>query len=375
MLFNRFAAIAGVGAPALAQLHPAELVELLEDAWNARTSWPAPAQAGLPNRRSDVNGILLPPVPIVAPPAANGQVSPTFQTLRQNIARHAGGGWPLDHLIYAYMIENTRIYEVFRRVVYEFLHGEKLGAPGSAATQLWLRSTEELFYRDPAPFSITSISSHVRPDLRGTRRNAYQRMFGMELSHGTDDDAPYAYPRAAAANNEFVSTFEELLREVWVGYTNRATTNVNPTDDAKIGDLATKLHEMLTTRRLSGNLSREEFYFVAMMSWFHLSVSSNVLPIVQDLRADGASAEQRLFKISQRIGLPAHGLSRSYFEIAQPMSTILTLIETGVMNNAPRNFYDPAVGGAVVPLMQTIIMHWSAITGRDVKARKVAAAA
>ena len=29
-------------------------------------------------------------------------------------------------LIYAYMIENTRIYEIFRRVVHELLHGEKL---------------------------------------------------------------------------------------------------------------------------------------------------------------------------------------------------------------------------------------------------------
>ena len=31
-----------------------------------------------------------------------------------------------DHLIYAYMIGNTRIYEIFRRVLHEFLHGEKL---------------------------------------------------------------------------------------------------------------------------------------------------------------------------------------------------------------------------------------------------------
>ena len=51
-----------------------------------------------------------------------------------------------DHLIYAYMVENTRIYEVFRRVLHEFLHGEKLGVPGSADSQRWLRVTEELFF-------------------------------------------------------------------------------------------------------------------------------------------------------------------------------------------------------------------------------------
>ena len=98
-----------------------------------------------------------------------------------------GARW--DHLIYAYMIENTRIYEIFRRVVHEFLHGEKLGAPGASETQLWLRTTEELFYRDPPPFSITTVSSHIRPDLRSSRRNAYQRMFGMDLNHGTDENA------------------------------------------------------------------------------------------------------------------------------------------------------------------------------------------
>ena len=66
-------------------------------------------------------------------------------------------------------------------------------------------STEELFYRDPPPFSITTVSSHIRPDLRASRRNAYQRMFGMDLNHGADDNSPYPFVRADAANNEFVS--------------------------------------------------------------------------------------------------------------------------------------------------------------------------
>jgi len=277
-----------------------------------------------------------------------------------------------DHLIYAYMVENTRAYEIFRRVVHEFLHGEKLGAPGSADTQLWLRSTEELFFRDPPPFSITNVSSHIRADLRASRRNAYQRMFGMELNHGAENNSPYPYVRAEAANNEFVSTFEELLREVWVGFTNRSTTSgANPTDDAKIFELTTKLRDMLITRRQSGNLSREEFFFVAMMSWFHLAVDSD-LEIIRDLRAQGANEEQRLFKVAQMVGLPAHGLSRSYFQIAQPMSDVLTLIETGALNSpaAVRAFYDPAVS-PLSGVMNTIVMHWSLITGRDMKARKV----
>ena len=228
------------------------------------------------------------------------------------------------------MIENTRIYEIFRRVVREFLHGEKLGVPGTvpgrpgiretAESQRWLRTTEELFYRDPPPFFITTITSHVRGDIQATRRNAYQRMFGMDLNHGTDDNKPYPYTKAEAANSGFVSTFEELLREVWIGMENvNNQTGANPTDDAKIADLAEKLHDMLRTRREAGNLSREEFDFVSMMSWFHLTVDSD-LPIIQDLRAQAASPEERLFKIAERVGLPAHGLSKNYFDIADSIS-------------------------------------------------------
>jgi hypothetical protein len=280
------------------------------------------------------------------------------------------------------MIENTRIYEIFRRVVHELLHGEKLGTPGSSASQLWLRNTEELFYRDPPPFSITTLSSDIRRDLRASRRNAYWRMFGMDLNHGADDNTPYPYVKADATNNEFVSTFEELLREVWVGHINRNTTSgANPTDNSKIEELAHKLHDMLTTRRLNGNLSREEFFFVAKMSWFHLTVDSD-LPIIKDLRAEGASPEQRLFKIAQMVGLPAHGLSRSYFDIAESISAVLIGIETGFLHRqgAAQAFYDPTVPNplnSAVPnhlanFMNTIITHWSIITGHDVKAGKVA---
>ena len=279
-----------------------------------------------------------------------------------------------DHLIYAYMIENTRIYDIFRLVFHELLHGEKLGTP-TTPTQLWMRATEELFYRDPPSFSISTINSYIRPDLGGSRRNAYQRMFGMDLNHGTHDNKPYSYIKADAANNEFVATFEELLREVWIAIIHQsAVAAPNPTDDAKIADRAEKLHDMLITRRQNGNLSREEFVFVSMMSWFHLTVDSN-LPIVVDLRAEAASPEERLFKIAQRVGLPAHGLSKSYFDVADAASAVLIAVETGIFNtpNTAPALYRPALANPFPDLMKTIIRHWSIITGRDMKAGKVAA--
>src|SRR6185436_12508464 len=142
------------------------------------------------------------------------------------------------------------------------------------------------------------------------------------------------YIKAEAANSEFVATFEEFLREVWVGITYvTASSSSNPTDDSKISELAEKLHDMLRSRRQNGNLSREEFALVSMMSWFHMTVEFDS-PIVVTLRAEATGVEQRLFKIAERVGLPAHGLSKNFFEIADAMSILLIELERGRYNDA-----------------------------------------
>jgi hypothetical protein len=331
---------------------------------------------------------------VTSTPTAAEEAANLFKSLREALNGHelvmdkppaevitALEGWWEDtkgrtwhHLIYAYMIENTRVYEIFRRVLHEFLHGERLGVP-TEASQLWLRNTEQLFYRDPAPYTFRAVTSDIRSDMRASRRNAYQRMFGMDLNHGTEDNQPYGYVRAEAANKEFVPTFEELLREVWVGISNTGNkSGANPKDDAKIANLAETLRNMLTSRRQAGNLSLEEFVFVSMMRWFHLTVSDDS-PIVSALRAEATSPEERLFKIAAQVGLPAHGLSNSYFRVAEPLSYVLFQLESGAQNSAAAApaFYDRSIPGNVLPdEISTIITHWSTITGRDMKARKVA---
>ena len=85
------------------------------------------------------------------------------------------------------------------------------------------------------------------------------------------------------------------------------------------------------------------------------------------------SPEQRLYKIAQLVGVPAHGLSGSYFDIADGISRLLLLIETGVFTAIPHAvaaLYTPS--SALEPVMRTIITHWSIITGRDMKAGKFA---
>jgi hypothetical protein len=380
-MFRELAALIPGGAPNLVQLHPSELSILLDVSWakasivNPTAPLPPPP-LGHPDHRTDVQG-----APAFALAAVGAVLGTNAAALFNAISRLSSLRW--HHLIYAYMIENTRIYEIFRRVIHELTHGEKLGSP-TLPSQIWLRATEELFYRDPPPFFATVVDSHIRSDMRASRRNAYQRMFGMDLNHGADDGTPYSYAKAEASNSDFVLTFEEFLREVWIGIIHVSATSASrPTDDAKIASLAERIHDMLITRRQHGNLSREEFAFVSMMSWFHLTVESN-LPIVVDLKSEAAGAEQRLFRIAQRVGLPAHGLSKNYFDIADPMSRLLTQIEFGTYNSlkvaavpalyTPNSSYPPGLPqpGPESDL-RTIITNWTSITGRDVKAGKVAA--
>lgn len=372
-MFRRYADSIPGGANTLFLQHPSMLTTLLEVAWQFRAHDPG-RPLGDPGHRSNtpqlpdywLNALRSITDPPINPPTGTDPIGGT--ALAAALAKPRTVFW--DHLIYAYMIENTRIYEIFRRVLYEFLHGEKLGVPSDEA-QHWLRVTEELFYRDPPPFSITTISSHIRSDMRASRRNAYWRMFGMDLNHGGDEGQPYPYVKADAYNNEFVTLFEEFLREVWVAITNIGNTSgSNPTDRSKMENLAQNLKNMLMSRRVNGNLSREEFVFVSMMSWFHLTVQAN-FPIIESLRAEAASPEQRLFKVAQRVGLPAHGLSKNYFDIADPISRILILIEIGGLNNLPAA-PTPAFAPNVQEDLNTIITHWSLITGRDIKAGKVA---
>lgn len=336
----------------LFRLHPSQISALLETAWSLRTK---NGQAGSPDNRIDISDI---PSSILA--LFNPVTQKNFSTIGVGNV-----GW--DHLIYAYLIENTSIVEVFKKVIVEYLHGEKLGSPMDLDTQAWLRNTEALFFSTQSPFSVINTQSILRPDPNAYRRNAYQRMFGMDLNHGLENGQPYPYIKAEAANNSFVDTLEPLQYEISVGIANFGNSSgVNRTDDAAIANMATQLNSMLLTRRQNGNLSQVEFNAVAMMSWFHLSLEFDS-PIVKSLRAEGSSEDQRLFKIAEKTGMKAHSKAYDFFRLADPLSRFLTQIEMGIYNDpnaVPALYQQP---GAVAADMRTIITHWSAATGRDMK--------
>jgi hypothetical protein len=306
--------------------------------------------------------------PMTATSALTGGTNPAV-VIEAKVAQYPPSLW--DHLIYAYMVENTRVYEIFRRVLEEYAYGERLGVP-SDETQRWLRTTEQLFYNDNPPFQIYNFATWIRPDIRAVRRNAYHRLFGLDLNHGTDDNRPYPYPRAAAANTEFVATFEELLREVWRAIENvRNQVGANATDVTTIANLARAIFDMLRVRRQEsvGNLARDELWHCSTLDWLNLTLSFNT-PIVVDLKAEATSAAERLQKIGERVGLPAHSRSDSYFRLATNVSLILREMELGTFNTvtgAPALFQN----GVFQAAMQETITHWSVATGRDVKIRPV----
>jgi hypothetical protein len=216
--------------------------------------------------------------------------------------------------------------DIFRRVMFEWVTGERVPLPREA-TQHWLHVTEQLFFSFGWPYSIHSITSQLRPDSGAVRRNAYYRMFGMDLNHGTEDGQVYPYVKTDVANRDFASVFEALLSEVWRGYANRTTLVAeNLTDDSAILTLVRRLREMLLSRRNGGALSREEFNAVAMLSWFHLTVETDTV-VVEDLNARAQGEADRLIRIGERVGLPAQARSDAYFQLAVPMSHVLIQIE------------------------------------------------
>lgn len=378
-MFRFFVAQGATPMKAISELHPAIIEALLERCWNSQVKVPG-LNLGHPDHRSDVAGRPNQLLDLILTGVSAGVTAldsriKAFKRDPADPADPSGISW--QHLIYAYMIENTRAPEVFRRVLDAFFHGERLGSL-SAQSQRWLWTTEELFFRNPPSFSIGTLNSDIRSNPAPMRANAHHRLFGMTLN-AMDGNKP-AFTVAEHANADFVQVFDELLHEIWQGRTNFANAiGARPTDDAKIAALATRLCEMLRARRTQGTLSREEFSAVCMMEWFHATLATPDHPIIVDLRAEAPSPEERLFKIAQRVGYSAHGLAKSYFEIAEPLSRLLIAIEAEDYNRAvdvPALYTPapPAPPGGPGADTDLIVNHWSTIRGRDVKAKKLVAA-
>lgn len=279
-----------------------------------------------------------------------------------------------QHIIYAFMLENTRMAQIFHKMLQMYRNGEALGT-ASKDTQLWLRNTEILFFRHLPGFYTYSLRSEIRPDAEAMRRNAYYRMFGIELGHGDIHNNAYPFVKPALANKGFTTTITRLLAEIHQAIINQTNTSgTNTRDFASIASLSKSLGNMLQERRHQGTLSQEEFNAVAMMSWFHFTLmktGEDEFQLFKDLGITANSPEDRLIKIGQKVGLAANTKSGSLIELASDLSDWLLNIEKGQFDKIPD--VEAALGSIEFrQLMTRIITNWSNATGAQIKRPGVA---
>jgi hypothetical protein len=287
------------------------------------------------------------------------------------------GPLPWDHLIYAYLVESTGVVEILGEVARRYVMGETLSTP-DIDTLVWVRMTEELFFRDPPLFHIGGLVSQLRPDAQINRRNAYWRMFGCDLPHparGAIEGQPWKRDTGSAANVRFLELWNELLRQVWLGIENdRNSAGANPTDANYIGYLCQTLGELLRLRRRGGMLAREEFAYVTLLSWFHLTVEFDTA-VVKTLRAGGdtvgGNPADRLTAIGAHVGITPPRQARELFELADLLSPLLWLIELDQFSSPQTaELLYSSFGGAnrvVQDTMLRIIDLWQSATGARVK--------
>lgn len=274
------------------------------------------------------------------------------------------------HLVYAYMYEATGLAEVMRRLVVEYTHGERLPLP-TQVVQWWARATEELFFMTPNPYWVFNVTSEIRPDAGAVRRNAYYRLLGWHLPAPGGRRAEFVQPEAA--NLEFGVVLEALLKEVWRAYANRNNfVAEDQTDRGAIGLLVEKLQNMLNSRRFGGLLSREEFFSVAMMDWFALTIAGNNA-VILSLGVPAESPAERLRKIGDMVRVPVHSRADAFIRMAEPLSVILRAIEMGAIDpNAPDSLWNPGLFGQQ---MLTVMTNWPLATGRALRPSQEAAPA
>lgn len=362
-------------------IHPLQLSRWLDEAWAAAALVPelpigtpptdAPALGS-----ADIVGAL--DLPLQVPPATLVPAGITLtdpDTWTQTaVVPDAGIGLIWHHLSYAYVTESTGIWEIFTEVVRRLLVGETLGELSPDAVK-WLRATEELFFRDPPLFSIAGIVSELRPRARISRRNAYWRMFGLDLPHAVparwdgSDGQPWKTDVGAGVNSDFRAKWSELLRQVWLGLENSANSSgSNPTDASYVAFLCRAIKDLFNDRRRGGLLAREEFAYVTALSWFHLTVQSNTA-IVTSLKAEATSPAERLATLGQRVGMHPAQRARELFLLAEPMSSVLRAIEVGSFDTPAdaEVLFDP--DETLGQEMRDLINLWQSATGERIKER------
>ena len=372
-------------------VHPLQLSRWLDEAWGAASLVPE-LPVGFPSTNAPFLGDAAvvdaldlptqPPPPFLPQPSfllqPSGIVPPDAESW-DSVTGPPGPGVGLfwHHLAYAYLVESTGVLEIFTEVVRRLTAGEALGTLSPDSVK-WVRATEELFLREPPLFSISGVQSEVRPHARVNRRNAYWRMFGLDLPHplpatlgGDPSRHDWKAHAGLGVNTDFRAKWSEFLRQVWLGQENFLNTSgANPTDPSYVAFLCNALKDSMNNRRRGGLLAREEFVYVTVLSWFHLTLEADS-PIIVDLQARATSPADRLAMVAQRVGMAPAPRSRELFDLAEPVSSVLRAIELGLFDDpvAAATLFDRNTTLGVE--MGDLVNLWQSATGDRVKDRPV----
>jgi hypothetical protein len=310
-MFHQYVNNAALAANVLSE-HPALIIERAEFCWED-------VRAIVGNAVVRNPATAMPNVPL--PVLGRGQV------------RRPGpqpDSW--DHLIYAFLIENTGIFDILRKAAELYKSSAQLPPARPLAKQFWFM-VENVVFSPPATICVlrTAIKSS---DETEQRHALYRDTFGLEL----DRTEPGPHGRAQGpreTSSEFVRALETFLHEAWRGIVQqRSATGVRDINYRKLAISASALHDYMIARRERTDLTLEEFRAVAIMSLLHTALSFNSA-VVTALGADAFNCAERLAFIGKLCGIAAHPRANSLFEISRPLSGLLRFVEAGAFSTVP----------------------------------------
>ena len=277
------------------------------------------------------------------------------------------------------MMENTKMFQIFERIVSLYQHGEDLTIPYNGKqllTRPWIENTHLLFFSN-SPSAAWNENSLLGSNFEAMRRNGYYRLFGMDLNHGIGENGtvPVSYKRANHFNTDFIPQFENFLKLCWqmmINFSN--TSNINTTDLIALQEQANALKNMLLARRTTENsldnytllnLSKLEYHSVVMAEWFNHAISYNS-PIVVEMGAEGVTASERLNRLGRSVGIPCHSKAGNFMDLAPLMATLLRLLELDKVDN---DYITAIANPSTRPytLITTILHNYQQATGKDLK--------
>jgi hypothetical protein len=305
------------------------------------------------------------------------KAKPSLQNMINTDGKYQGY-FPAFHIMYAYMIENTKIFQIFQKIISLYLTGEELSIPFNNSefdTKPWIENSHKLFF-SKAETSAWSRSQLI-DSFEAQRRNAYYSLFGLDLNHGLGENntTPFPYVRPKAFNANFIEEFESFLKLCWqmiINYNN--TSNINTTDLIALQEQVDSLRKMLLSRRTTEedldnysylNHSRTEYDAVVMADWFMHAISYNS-PIVVEMGAEAVSAAERLNILGRKVGMSPSSKTSSFLELAPLMATLLRIIELDEIDG----IYLACIANPTTKeyaLINSIIYNYQLSTGRDIK--------